>query len=216
MFNRETLIGAAVGLGVGLLAGYAYGSKSAAPAPAPAPALLAGAPGTPQGLFFDGVPPTGLPSTAPPPTPAAPSAEAAAQAFAAEQAVAANPKDVRAHIALGNFYFDSHKHQKSVDAYANALALEPNNPDVLTDQGVMYRALHAYDKAEANFQKAQKLNPKHVQSLFNLGVVYAHDLNAPAKAIKAFSGVIELAPASQQAADARKAIEALKAQPASK
>jgi cytochrome c-type biogenesis protein CcmH/NrfG len=210
MFNRETLIGTAVGLCVGLLAGYSFGSKSAPPLVVPSP--VAAAPGTPQGLFFDGVPPTGVPA-APPPAPAAPSAEAAAQAFAAEQAVAANPKDVKAHIALGNFYFDSHQHQKSVDAYAKALALEPNNPDVLTDQGVMYRALKAYAKAEANFLKAQKLNPKHVQSLFNLGVVYAHDLNAPAKAIKAFSGVIDLAPASQQAVDAGKALEALKAAP---
>ena len=73
----------------------------------------------------------------------------------------------------------------------------------------MYRELKAYDKAIANFEKSAKLNPKHTQSLFNLGVVYAHDLKQDEKAIKAWNRVIEVDPTSQQAAQARAAIAAI-------
>lgn len=209
MFNRETLTGTIVGLVIGLLAGYLFGSRSQTTAPAPAAATTAQTPGgAPQGVIFEGL------------TPGAPSAPVAQapdpRIFAAEQAVNADPKNVQAWISLGNFYFDSHQYQKSVDAYGKALALEPKNPDVLTDQGVMYKELHAYDKAAANFEKAQKLNPQHIQSLFNLGVVYSHDLHNPAKAQRAFLGVIELAPASPQAAEARKALESLAMKASSK
>ena len=46
----------------------------------------------------------------------------------------------------------------------------------------MYRDIGQFDKAIANFEKANQVDPKHVQSLFNLGVVYAHDLKQPKKA----------------------------------
>src|SRR5207237_8149355 len=52
-----------------------------------------------------------------------------------------DPGDVKSWIALGNEYFDSGQRAKAIDAYGRALELQPNNPDVLTDQGVMYREL---------------------------------------------------------------------------
>lgn len=206
MFNRATLIGTIAGLLIGFLAGYYFGGRSEAP---PAAVATAAPSGAPQGMIFEGLPPStqGAPTVAPVNDP---------RIFAAEQAVAQDPKNLQAWIALGNFYFDSHQQQKSIDAYGKALGLDPKNPDVLTDQGVMYKELHAYDKAVANFEKAQKVNPKHVQSIYNLGVVYAHDMNQPAKAQKAYTRVIELDPASPQAAEARKALEVLKGMTASK
>ena len=135
--------------------------------------------------------------------------EIQARIFSNSQIVAREPKNLTAWKQLGHDYFDTHQPQKSVDAYAKALALDPNNPDVLTDQGIMYRELKAYDKAIANFEKSAKLNPKHTQSLFNLGVVYAHDLKQNEKAIKAWNRVIQVDPTSQQAAQARVAIAAI-------
>jgi cytochrome c-type biogenesis protein CcmH/NrfG len=125
--------------------------------------------------------------------------------------VAADPKNHDAWVALGNDYFDSHQAQKSVDAYAKALALKPDDPNVLTDQGVMYRQLNQFDKAVACFQKAAKLDPSHIQSLFNLGIVYAHDLHQPDEAAKAWNKLLVLAPASEQAAQARQQLAQLKA-----
>jgi tetratricopeptide (TPR) repeat protein len=97
-----------------------------------------------------------------------------------------------------------------VDAYGKALAIKPEDPNVLTDQGVMFRQLGQFDKAIANFQKANKVQPTHVQSLFNLGVVYASDLNKPDEAAKAWNKVLTVAPASDQAAQARQMLSQLK------
>ncbi len=136
--------------------------------------------------------------------------DAAEQIAAATQVVQRDPKNLQAWIGLGNLYFDTHQPQKSIDAYAHALELNPNDPNVLTDQGVMYRAIGAFDKAVANFQKANQLDPKHLQSLYNLGVVYAFDLKNGAKAEEAWNKIIQLAPTSENASQARQALAQLK------
>jgi cytochrome c-type biogenesis protein CcmH/NrfG len=152
-------------------------------------------------------PPSAMPPSAP-----APDTGAAAQRIAAEERMAAqNPNDAALWIALGNDYFDTNQPQRSVDAYAKALALQPDNPDVLTDQGVMYRKLGQFDRAVANFQKASQVDAKHVQSLYNMGVVYAYDLHDNAKAVAAWQKLIARAPQSPQAAQAQQNIQELQA-----
>ena len=197
--NRNTLIGTAVGLVVGILVGYIIGSSRTPERPiAPAPV----APASPFPLA---------------PLPGAPGGELPARIAQTEQLVARDPKNAQAWVQLGNDYFDLAKstndptqQRKSVAAYDHALAIAPNNPDVLTDQGVMYRDLGEYQKAIANFQKANQVDPNHVQSLFNLGVVYAQDLKQPDKAIAAFNRVVEISPGSPQAAQAKQLIDSLK------
>jgi tetratricopeptide (TPR) repeat protein len=74
----------------------------------------------------------------------------------------------------------------------------------------MYRDLGQFDLALANFQKANKLQPTHLPSLLNIGVVYATDLHKPDEATKAWNKVIATAPASEQAAQARQMLGQLK------
>lgn len=158
-------------------------------------------------------PPTaqGLPGGAPPPLLAQPpeGLEIAQRIAAEKQAVVRDPKNASLWVALGNDYFDTHQPQLAIDAYASALKLRPDDPDVLTDQGVMYRELKNYKQALANFEKASKINPLHLQSLYNTGVVYASDLHDSQKAIEAFRRVIAADPMSPQAAEARAAISQL-------
>ena len=116
-------------------------------------------------------------------------------------------------MSLGNDCFDLHLSAKAVEAYGKALALAPAMPaapDILTDQGVMYRELKDFDKAISDFKQANKLNPQHVQSLYNLGIVYAQDKHSPGDALQAFNQVIQIAPSSPQAELARTAIAGLK------
>lgn len=188
--NRNILAGMGVGLLAGFLLGYFVGSRPAA-APMPLPTAAAPAAQMPNPGAF----------------------ELQQHLFAAQQAVERDPKNLRAWIALGDGFFESHQPAKAIDAYQKALELDPKNPNVLTDQGIMYREMQAFDKAIANFEKANKLDPNHMQSLYNLGIVYAHDKKAPEKAIQYWNRVIKSAPTSPQAELSRKAIEELKTSP---
>lgn len=189
--SPATLFGTLGGLALGFLAGYLVARRPEPPIVAAAPAASAPDPAS-HGHVGDQL-------------------ARAERIRSLEQEVARNPKDVQAWIQLGNDYFDTHQAQKSVDAYGKALALQPDNPDVITDQGVMYRELRQFQKALDNFQKANRLNPKHLQSLFNQGVVYAEDLNQPDKAIEAWNRVIAVDPNTPLAQQARQAIQAVQA-----
>jgi cytochrome c-type biogenesis protein CcmH/NrfG len=204
--NRNIMFALVGGLAAGFLAGYLVfsgDSREAGP--------VVAAPTTPimPAPSLAGAMPSAMPG-AMPAGPMLPNAEVQARIARIEASVLADPKNHVAWFALGNEYFDSHQYQKSVDAYAKGLALKPDDPNVLTDQGVMYRELGQFDKAMANFQKASKLDPNHLQSLINIGVVYSTNLNKPAEAAKAWNKVIATAPASEQAAQARQMLSQLK------
>jgi cytochrome c-type biogenesis protein CcmH/NrfG len=105
-----------------------------------------------------------------------------------------NPGDIAGWIQLGNLCFDADLPEKAIAAYDKALALNPNNADVLTDQGVMYRKAGKYDKAVLSFDKAVSVNPKHEIARFNKGIVLMHDLNNPQGAIKAWEELLAVNP----------------------
>ena len=132
----------------------------------------------------------------------------------AEKILAQDPKNYQVWVQLGNDYFDTEQPQKSVNAYSKALEIDSNRqdtPNVLTDQGVMYRKMGLFDKAVANFEKAGQLDPKHLQSLYNLGVVYANDLKQTDKAIAAWQRYVALDPMSPQGQQVKAMIDELKA-----
>ncbi len=121
------------------------------------------------------------------------------------------PKNLKALIELGNRYFDSNQAQKAVQTYSKALALDQNNANVLTDQGVMLRALGFFDRALANFEKANKVDPNHFQSLYNIGIVYAVDLKKTEKAREVFESLLkhdQTSPLAQQAREMLKQLPA--------
>lgn len=192
--NKDFLFGAAVGLAIGLaIALFAFQIDRAGGlfrAPEPIVAAPIGGMGAPAAQ------------------PGAPDLDAHVAAM--KRQVEANPEDRRAWVMLGNAYFDADRPQESIEAYERALRLDPNDPDVITDQGVMYVALRQFDKALANFQKANRLDPNHRQSLFNIGVAYAglEDLD---RAEEAWNRVVQTAPGTPDAERARAAIAQLRA-----
>jgi tetratricopeptide (TPR) repeat protein len=196
--NRNVVIALVAGLAAGLAIGWSVGSSVSRPS---GPVVAA-------------------PVAMPIPNPAAGMSAGMGQmpATALDQRIAMHedlvkqdPKNVQAWIQLGNDYFDSHQHQKSIDAYGKALALKPDDPDVLTDQGIMYRELKNFEQAAKNFQRANQVDPRHLQSLFNLGVVYAYDLRQTDKAVEAWTRVIQVDPNSTQAINARTALAQIQA-----
>lgn len=128
-----------------------------------------------------------------------------------EGMVRQNPDNRSAWVQLGHNYFDSNQPMKAIEAYNKALELDPNDPDVITNQGVMFRAVGWYDRAIENFRKANEMNPMHPQSLYNMGVVYRYDLQDFPRAYEAWSRFVELHPGTQGAEQLRGELEFLRA-----
>ena len=111
-----------------------------------------------------------------------------------EETVRKNPQDLHAWIQLGNQYFDGNKPRDAIRAYERALSINADNPDVLTDLGIMYRQIGEFERAAERFAQAGKVNPLHEQSRFNLGVVLFFDLNRKDEARKAWRSLLSINP----------------------
>ena len=136
----------------------------------------------------------------------APSVDFQQQIKTLEAIVAEDSANRQAWVQLGHRYFDAKNPIKAIEAYDKALDIDGNDPDVLTDQAIMFRQLGWYEKAIETFQQANKLDPKHVNSLFNLGIVYMQDLGDYEKAKAALRRFLELVPSGPSADRAKRMI----------
>ena len=153
-----------------------------------------------------------VPAAIPAPAPA-PVVNQQQQTTILEGIVAREPDNRNAWIRLGHNFFDSDQPMKAIEAYARALKLNGNDPNTLTDQGVMYRRVGWFDKAINNFEKASSIDKNHLQSLYNLGIVYRYDLQDFDKAISVWEQFIAIDPGSPGANQVRSELELLKKRP---
>jgi len=137
-------------------------------------------------------------------------AEAAAKIQALKDIVQKDPKNLSAWAELGNIYFDTDQPQESIEAYSKYLAIKPDNPDVRTDMGIMYRKLGDYDRAIKEFRTATQNDPKHVNSRYNTGLVLLHDKQDIKGAIKAWEEYLKVDPNSDRANRVKTQMEKLK------
>jgi len=136
--------------------------------------------------------------------------EVAAKVQALKDIVKKDPKNLSAWVELGNLYFDSNQPQEAVHAYQQYLAIKPDNADVRTDMGIMYRKLGEFDKAIEEFRKAAKTDPKHINSRYNTGLVLLHDKQDIKGAIQAWEEYIKVDPNSERAQRLRAQMEKMK------
>jgi len=102
------------------------------------------------------------------------------------------PDNVDSWRKLGNAYFDADMPTESIAAYDRALALAPNDTNILNDQGAMYRQKSDFSRALANFEKARTVDPNNLESLYNIGYVLAFDLNQIDKAVAVWKSYLAL------------------------
>jgi len=121
------------------------------------------------------------------------------------------PDQVRLLVQLGNTYFDDNRYSEAIEAYSKALALEPGNPDVLTDLGIMHRRNGDPEKAAECFRQAALLSPDHAQCRLNLGIVLFFDLKDPEGAVRALEEFIGIVGDSPEAQSARALIAQIRA-----
>jgi cytochrome c-type biogenesis protein CcmH/NrfG len=124
-------------------------------------------------------------------------------------------KNLAAWVELGNLYFESDQPKEAINAYSQYLAIKPNNADVRTDMGIMFRSLGQFDRAIEEFRKAAQSDPKHANSRYNIGIVLLHDKGDMKGAIKAWEEYLKVDPNSERAQRIRAQIENMKTMPAS-
>lgn len=184
--KKETMLIAIVALVAGFIIGFIAGQKSSTPSSPPVS-------GAPVG--------------------AAPTVNAQQKVAELKNIVAADPGNFQAWVALGNEYFDSNQFMDSIEAYDKALEIQPNSPDVLTDQGVMFKRLGWFDRAIGNFTKANEIDPTHATSVYNLGIVYRYDLQDFPKAQEAWTRFLEISPTGPGSDRVRQDLEFLRTHP---
>ena len=108
-------------------------------------------------------------------------------------------KNLSAWAQLGNLYFDTNQPREAIEAYSQYLAIKPDNADVRTDMGIMYRTLGDFDRAIQEFRLAAKSDPKHSNSRYNIGIVLLHDKQDIKGAIKAWEEYLKVDPGSERA-----------------
>src|SRR4030043_797188 len=151
------------------------------------------------------------PEMAPVPGPPKPSPlEVASKIKTLNEILQKDPKNLPAWVELGNLYFDSDQPKEAIEAYGKYLAAKPENPDVRTDMGIMYRRLGEFDRALEEFRKAAQTVSKHVNSRYKIGIVLLHDKQDINGAIKAWEEYLRLDPNSERAQRIRDQIGKIK------
>ncbi len=125
----------------------------------------------------------------------------------AQQRTVTEPGNYLAWVELGNAWYDSDSPKQAIEAYDRALALKPDNSDVLNDQGAMYRQMGDFRHALSNFEKALTIDPGNLESLYNMGHIYAFDLKQTARALEIWKRYLTLDGASETAEQVRSFIK---------
>lgn len=90
------------------------------------------------------------------------------------QAIANMPDYSDAYDNVASVYCDKKDYLKALEAYAKALALEPNNPYILHNIGC-FLSNHAEELAKKCFTEASQLDDDLYESNFNLGLCFVSE-----------------------------------------
>jgi len=133
-----------------------------------------------------------------------------------EAEVTKNPDSYEAWVRLGHLYYDNNQFKQAIGAYTKSLEINDRDPNVWTDLGVMYRRAGTPDKAIDAFDKAIALDPSHVHSRFNRGVVLHFDLGRTDDAVASWESVLAITPQYKTASgmDLQELIAQVQSQPA--
>lgn len=121
----------------------------------------------------------------------------------AQAQAAATPDSFNAWVELGNAWYDADMPKQSIEAYNRALEFKPNDSNVLNDQGAMYRQTGDTQRALANFEKALAVDPGNLESLYNMGYIYAFDLKQTDRALEIWKRYLTLDKNSETAEQVR-------------
>lgn len=168
------------------------------------------------------LPPNHPPLTAPP-APADPSATAANRSLppgtrnpmedimAFKARLEKDPKDLDALISLANANMMISRFDAAQDLYRRVLAVAPQNLEVRTNLAIAYKYGGKPEQAFAELQKNLAADPRHENTLYNLGFLYLYDKQDKRKAIETWNTWLRLYPEAPAAAEVRQQIAQIEA-----
>ena len=96
--------------------------------------------------------------------------------------------------AIGCVYANQGEFEIAMEKFNAALTLEPDNPDVLVQQGHIFCNMQKYEQAQKAYSQALKLNPEHAAALYGLGKLEQVVSNDIENAQSRVNPLLELAP----------------------
>ncbi len=104
----------------------------------------------------------------------------------------------QAALVQGNFAYDHQHWSEAIRRYQEAISSGIDNADVHTDLGNALRFSGHPEEALNQYTIAQRINPQHVNSLFNQISLFIETLNEPARAIPVCEEFIRRFPSSDK------------------
>jgi len=129
-----------------------------------------------------------------------------AEINALKDRVVKDPKDLQAWARLANVYQDAGMFEPAVSFYLRAIELAPDDANLLTDTAICYQELRQFDKALALLERAQKADPSHWQSLYNIVVVAGIQMGHFDRADAALARLQQIRPDAPNLAQLRAAL----------
>src|SRR6185295_14589023 len=95
------------------------------------------------------------------------------------RAILLDPRNVSLYLDFANISFAHESFQVGVDVISEGMLMQPRAAQLYVARGVLYVQLAQYDKAEADFEKAYKLDPQQSLSTAaqGLAAVQTNDLD---------------------------------------
>jgi tetratricopeptide (TPR) repeat protein len=86
-------------------------------------------------------------------------------------AIVKDPRNIGLYVDFANISMTHQSFQTGIDMINAGLKLEPNAADLYLARGVLYVQLADYEKAEADFEKAEQLDPRQSLSAAAQGMI---------------------------------------------
>jgi tetratricopeptide (TPR) repeat protein len=98
-------------------------------------------------------------------------------------AIVRDPGNVSLYVDFANLAFTHQSFQAGVDMLNAGLAAQPNAAPLYLARGVLYVQLADYEKGEADFERAERLDPRQSLSATALGLVAEEKNQDPEQAL---------------------------------
>jgi len=90
-----------------------------------------------------------------------------------DEYVTANPNDTLKVKEYADLLAVAHNQEKALLLYNSILDIDPNRTDILTNLAIMYYNKNDFIESKIYNEKILKIDPKHAEAKYNLGVIEA-------------------------------------------